>query len=100
MSVRVALRAAALAVVRAEEARGLWTARGPKGKACADCHANGPERAMRGVATRYPRVVAEYGRVMSLEDFLAVHAEAATGRPLPSESNDNVDITMMIKMAS
>ena len=88
------------AVIRAEEARALWSARGPKGKACADCHANGPERAMRGVAARYPRVVAEYGRVTSLEDFLTVHAEATTGRALPSESDENVDLTVMIKMAS
>jgi len=55
---------------------------------------------MRGVAARYPRVVAEYGRVTSLEDFLTVHAEATTGRALPSESDENVDLTVMIKMAS
>ena len=88
------------AVIRAEEAQALWSARGPKGKACAGCHAGGPQRAMRGVAARYPRVVAEHGRVMSLEDFLAVHAEATTGRALPSESDDNLDVTVMIKMAS
>lgn len=82
------------AVIRAEDARALWNARGPKGKACADCHAGGPQRAMRGVATRYPRVVAQHGRVMSLEDFLAQHAE------LPSESDANLDLTLLIKMAS
>jgi L-cysteine S-thiosulfotransferase len=82
------------AVIRAEEAQALWDARGPKGKACADCHAGGPQRAMRGVATRYPRVVAQHGRVMSLEDFLAQHAE------LPSESDANLDLTLLIKMAS
>src|SRR5216117_1959043 len=88
------------AVVRAEEAQALWSARGPKGKACADCHAGRPQTAMRGVATRYPRVVAEYGRVMSLEDFLSVHAEATTGRALPSESAANLDATLLVKMAS
>jgi len=88
------------AVIRAEEAQALWSARGPTGKACADCHPGGPQRAMRGVATRYPRIVAEHGRVMSLEDFLAVHAEATTGRALPSESGDNLDVTVMIRMAS
>ena len=88
------------AVVRAEEAQALWSARGPKGKACADCHAGGPKTAMRGVATRYPRVVAEHGRVMSLEDFLSVHAEATTGRALPSESGENLDLTLLVKMAS
>ena len=88
------------AVIRAEEAEALWTARGPKGKSCADCHPGGAARAMRGVATRYPRVVPEHGRVMSLEDLLAVHAEATTGRALPSESDDNVSLAVMIKMAS
>ena len=88
------------AVIRAEEAQALWSARGPKGKACADCHAGGSQTAMRGVATRYPRIVAEHGRVMSLEDFLGVHGEATTGRALPSESGDNLDLTLLIKMAS
>jgi sulfur-oxidizing protein SoxA len=88
------------AVVRAEEAQALWNARGPKGKACADCHAGRPKTAMRGVATRYPRVVAEHGRVMSLEDFLSVHAEMTTGRALPSESGENLDVTLLIKLAS
>ena len=55
---------------------------------------------MRGVATRYPRVVAEHGRVMSLEDFLGVHGEATTGRALPLESDANLDVTLLIKMAS
>ena len=88
------------AVIRGEEAQALWSSRGPTGRACADCHAGAPERAMRGVATRYPRIVAEQGRVMSVEDFLAVHAEATTGRPLPLESDDNLNLTVMIKMAS
>ena len=88
------------AVVRGEEAQALWKAPGPNGKSCADCHAGGPQQAMRGVATRYPRVVAEHGRVMSLEDFLSVHAEATTGRSLSSESDANIDVTVMIKMAS
>jgi sulfur-oxidizing protein SoxA len=87
-------------VVHAEEAQALWNARGPKGQACADCHAGGPQRAMRGVATRYPRVVAEYGRVMSLEDLLGVHAQATTGRALPLESDANLDVALLIRMAS
>lgn len=88
------------AVVRAESAEALWSAKGPAGKACADCHAGGPERAIRGVATRYPKFVPTYGRVMSVEDFLAVHAPERTGRSMPSESPDNLDLTMLVKMAS
>jgi L-cysteine S-thiosulfotransferase len=88
------------AVVRAESAEALWTARGPSGKSCADCHAGAAERTMRGVATRYPRHVAAYGRVMALEDFLGVHGPETTGRPLPVESAENIDLTMLIKMTS
>ena len=55
---------------------------------------------MRGVATRYPRHVAAYKRVVSIEDFLAVHSAETTGAPLPSESDANVDLAMLIKMAS
>jgi len=55
------------AVVRAEDAESAWARKGPAGKACADCHAGGPARSMRGVAVRYPRHVAAYKRVMSIE---------------------------------
>jgi L-cysteine S-thiosulfotransferase len=88
------------AVLRAESAEALWSAAGPTGRACADCHAGGSAASMRGVATRFPRHVAGYGRVMALEDFLSAHAPERTGRPLPVESAPNVDLTMLIKMAS
>jgi sulfur-oxidizing protein SoxA len=88
------------AVLRAESAEALWSTAGATGRACADCHAGGPAASMRGVATRYPRHVAAYGRVMALEDFLSVHAPERTGRPLPVESAPNIDLTMLIKMAS
>ena len=88
------------AVLRAEGAEALWSAAGPSGKACADCHAGGPDKAMRGVATRYPRHDPTYGRVVALEDWLSVHGSETTGRMLAVESAENVDLTMRIKMAS
>lgn len=88
------------AVLRAEGADDLWGRRGPGGKACADCHAGGALDSMRGVATRYPRYVAHYQRVMSIEDFLSVHSPGLTGLPLEEESADNLDLTIRIKMAS
>jgi sulfur-oxidizing protein SoxA len=88
------------AVLRAEGADDLWSEKGPAGKACADCHEGPALSAMKGVATRYPRYVAAYGRVMSIEDFLTVHSPATTGRPLPEEGADNLDLTVRIKMAS
>jgi len=88
------------AVVLAEGAMGLWNKKGPAGKACADCHAGGPEKSMKGVATRYPKYVKAFQRVMSIEDFLTVHAAAATGLPMLSQSDDNLHVTMLIKMQS
>src|SRR5215472_1054511 len=88
------------AVLRAEGADDLWSKKGPAGKACADCHPGGVLAAMKGVATRYPRHVAKYGRVMSLEDFLTVHAPETTGAALLEEGPDNLDLSVRIKMAS
>ena len=87
-------------VVRAEDAEALWKARGPAGKACADCHAGDGATALRGVATKYPRFVPAWGRVMAIEDFLSVHAPQTTGSTLAVESADNVSLTMFVKMAS
>ena len=88
------------AMLLAESAEDLWTARGPAGKACADCHDGGIDRAMRGVATRYPKFVTAFRRVMSIEDFLTVHAPATTGRAVPAQSDDNLNLTMLVKRAS
>jgi sulfur-oxidizing protein SoxA len=89
------------AVVRAESAeQRLWGKKGPSGKACAYCHAGGPAKAMRGVATRYPRYVAAWKRVMSIEDFLTMHAPETTGLPMLAQSDDNLDMMMLVKMAS
>jgi sulfur-oxidizing protein SoxA len=88
------------AVLRAEAAEETWARKGPAGKACADCHAGGPAVAMRGVAARYPAYVPPQRRVMSIEDFLSVHGPATTGDELPGQSRENLDMTMLIKMAS
>jgi L-cysteine S-thiosulfotransferase len=88
------------AVLMAEASERVWAEPGPSGKACAGCHAGGLDAAMKSVATRYPRFVKTYGRVMSLEDFLTVHGPATTGRAFPMESDDNVHMAMRVKMAS
>jgi L-cysteine S-thiosulfotransferase len=88
------------AILLTEGAMTLWHAKGPAGKACADCHSGGPEQSMRGVATRYPKYVKAYQRVMSVEDFLSVHGQETTGLPLPSESDDNLTMTILVKMRS
>ena len=88
------------AVLLAEEAEAPWAAKGPAGRACADCHEGGSKRAMRGVATRYPKFVRAYRRVMSVEDFLEAHGPDTTDRAYPAESADNLTMTILVKMAS
>jgi sulfur-oxidizing protein SoxA len=88
------------AVLVAENGLVLWNQPGPAGKACADCHKDGAEKSMQGVATRYPKYVAQYQRVMSIEDFLTVHAPETTGMALLSQSEDNINMAILIKMQS
>ena len=86
-------------VVAAEEAEALWRERGSNGKACMDCHRD-VDATMKGVAARYPRFVKAFGRVMSIEDLLTMHGPERTGRAFPMESDDNLRLTVRIKMAS
>jgi len=88
------------AILLSENAVTSWSTRGPAGKACADCHAGGPEKAMKGVATKYPKYLPALGRVMSIGDFLTVHAPEMTGREMLAESADNLTMTILIKMQS
>lgn len=88
------------AVLLADDAMKEWTNKGSTEKACADCHAGSPEQSMKGVATRYPRRVAANGRVMAIEDFLSVHAPETTGRAMPSESQANLNMAILVKMQS
>lgn len=89
------------AILMAEAASAkVWAAPGPNGKTCESCHAGGPEK-MAGVATEWPRYLKEYGRIMSIEDFLGPHGEKTMGaNVLPAQSDDNILITIAIKMAS
>jgi sulfur-oxidizing protein SoxA len=86
------------AVLLAEEAGERWKGAGPSGKACVDCHRDAAS--MRAVATRFPKFVARYGRVMAIEDYLTVHGPETTGTPFSMESNENLQMTIWIKMAS
>lgn len=88
------------AVLLAEDAMKDWAKKGPAAKACAECHDGGPEKSMRGVATRFPKQVAKYGRVMAVEDFLSVHAPETTGQAMPSEGQANLNMSILIKMQS
>lgn len=87
-----------------------WTKKGPKGQSCADCHgAIGPADAQRtigaiasmtGVGAKYPKWMPKYSRMMSVEDFLAVHAPETTGDPMPSQGEANMAMSILVKMQS
>ncbi len=88
------------ALLQADAARALWRTKGAAGKACADCHTGGLEQSMKGVATGFPKYLAKYQRVMSVEDFLAVHGPETTGRELLAQSADNLGMSILVKMQS
>ncbi len=87
-----------------------WSKVGPKGQSCASCH--GPITApdekrtigviasMVGVGARYPKWMPKYKRMMSVEDFLAVHAPETTGDAMPSQGDENIAMSILVKMQS
>ncbi|MBI5378571.1 MAG: sulfur oxidation c-type cytochrome SoxA [Nitrospirae bacterium] len=88
------------AVLLMDDAKDFWGKKGPKGKSCADCHTADPEKSMRGVAPKYPKYLAKYQRVMSIEDFLSRHAPETTGMEMLVESQENLNMSILLKYAS
>jgi sulfur-oxidizing protein SoxA len=88
----------------------MWSKAGPKGQSCAGCHGAlgapqgkrtiGTIKSMEGVAVRYPKWFPQHRRMMSIEDFLAVHAPETTGHELPSQGDPNMSMAILIKMQS
>ncbi|MBM3390709.1 MAG: sulfur oxidation c-type cytochrome SoxA [Betaproteobacteria bacterium] len=87
-----------------------WSKTGPKGQSCANCH--GPIAApdakrsigvitsMVGVGAQYPKWMPQHKRMMSIEDFLAVHAPETTGDAMPSQGDENLSMSILVKMQS
>ena len=88
----------------------LWSKAGSTGKSCASCHGAikgedakrplGVIDKMVGVATRYPKWSGKYGRMMSIEDFLEVHAPETTGHAMPGQGEENKTMSILVKMQS
>src|SRR2546422_531963 len=51
-------------------------------------------------AEKYPRYFSAYGRVMSIEDFLTVHAPEKTGNEMLAQSPAHLAMAILIKMQS
>jgi L-cysteine S-thiosulfotransferase len=88
----------------------LWSKPGSKGQSCAGCHGKlgapdaqrplGVIASMVGVGARYPTWKAQHSRMMSIEDFLAVHAPETTGHEMPSQGEANLTMSILVKMQS
>ncbi len=88
----------------------LWSKPGPKGQSCAGCHGPigapdarrplGVIKSMVGVGVRYPRWFDQYRRMMSIEDFLAVHTPETTGHEMPAQGEQNLTMSVLVKMQS
>lgn len=86
----------------------LWSEEGPKGESCANCHGEigepdelrqlGVIEEMEGVGSSYPKWYDEFGRMLSVEDFLAIHAEEETGHELPAQSLENMTMSILVRM--
>jgi L-cysteine S-thiosulfotransferase len=88
------------AILMFEDMEARWDEPAANGMSCGSCHEGGVQ-SMAGVATKWPRFVPEYGRVMSIEDFLAPHAEETLGENLyPTQGEDNIHMVGLIKMQS
>jgi L-cysteine S-thiosulfotransferase len=87
-----------------------WSKPGPKGQSCASCHGKieaaddqrplGVIKSMVGVGVSYPKWFDRYRRMMSVEDFLAVHGPETTGQQFPTQGQDNITMAILVKMQS
>jgi sulfur-oxidizing protein SoxA len=96
--------------VAADVAVPLWAKPGPKGQSCAGCHGPigapdaqrtlGVIASMVGVGARYPKWKETYSRMMSVEDYLAVHAPETTGHEMPAQGEQNLAMSILVRMQS
>ncbi len=88
----------------------LWSKKGPKGESCETCHGEigepddlrqlGVIETMVGVGANSPKWMGQYGRMMSVEDFLAVHSPETTGIEMPAQGKENLTMSILVRMQS
>lgn len=78
-----------------EEGEALFAKPGPKGKACASCHAK-PGEAFKNWAAQMPRYEPRLKKVMNVSEFVTRHARATTGDEFLMQSPENLALTMFL----
>jgi len=79
----------------------LWSTKdGEAGKACADCHGDAT-KSMRGVGATYPKWNAEVGKVINLEQRIALcRTKNMKAKTWKYESDQNLGMTAYVRMQS
>jgi sulfur oxidation c-type cytochrome SoxA/sulfur oxidation c-type cytochrome SoxX len=88
----------------------LWSKTGPTGSSCETCHGAideeddlrplGVIESMVGFGANSPKWMEKYGRMMSIEDFIAVHSPETTGIEMPAQSKENLTMSVLVRMQS
>src|SRR5262245_34385021 len=78
----------------------FWSAKGPNGKSCADCHGEAAV-SMKGVAARYPAFDPARGKPVDLEGRINIcRKEQQNASPLPFESRELLALTAFVARQS
>jgi sulfur-oxidizing protein SoxA len=79
-----------------DKAKELYAARGPRGGACAGCHANAEER-FKAWAAAMPRWEPRLNKVIGVEEFVFRHAKATTGHEWLMETEPNIIMSVYLR---
>src|SRR5262249_30096113 len=71
-----------------QKAPALWKTAGPLSASCATCHAK-PEEEFKSWAAHMPKWEPRLNKVLGVEEFVARHAQAATGHAWLMQSDEN-----------
>jgi L-cysteine S-thiosulfotransferase len=79
-----------------ERAGELWAAKGPAGRACADCHAD-PKASFKAWAAGMPKWEKRLEKVLGVEEFVTRHARATTGHDWLMQSAENIALSVYLR---
>ena len=83
-----------------DKGKALWnTVEGSGGKSCASCH-NAAETSMKGVGATYPKYDAKSGRVIDIEQRIALERARMGATEWPWESEQLLAVTAYVKLQS
>src|SRR5262249_6853233 len=79
-----------------QKAPALWKTAGPLSASCATCHAK-PEEEFKSWAAHMPKWEPRLNKVLGVEEFVARHAQAATGHAWLMQSDENTAVSTYLR---